>query len=52
VAVFLGWWVYRERFGLREAGAMAVIFGGVALVRRAASMPVQNLRADRATESG
>ena len=49
VAVFLGWWVYRERFGFREAGAMAVIFAGVALVRRAASMPTQNLRADRAT---
>ena len=52
VAVFLGWWVYRERFGLREAGAMAVIFAGVAMVRRAASVPVQNLRADRAAESG
>ena len=52
VAVFLGWWVYRERFGLREAGAMAVIFAGVAMVRRAASLPVQNLRADRAAESG
>jgi len=52
VAVFLGWWVYRERFGFREAGAMAVIFAGVALVRRAASMPTQNLRADRAAESG
>jgi drug/metabolite transporter (DMT)-like permease len=49
VAVFLGWWVYRERFGLREAGAMAVIFAGVAMVRRATSVPVQNLRADRAT---
>ena len=35
VAVFLGWWVYREHFGLREAGAMAVIFAGVAMVRRA-----------------
>ena len=51
VAVFLGWWVYRERFGLREAGAMAVIFAGVAMVRRATSVPVQKLRADRATES-
>jgi drug/metabolite transporter (DMT)-like permease len=49
VAVFLGWWVYRERFGLREAGAMAVIFAGVAMVRRATSLPVQKLRADRAT---
>jgi drug/metabolite transporter (DMT)-like permease len=52
VAVFLGWWVYRERFGLREAGAMAVIFAGVAMVRRATSVPVQNLRADGAAESG
>jgi drug/metabolite transporter (DMT)-like permease len=49
VAVFLGWWVYQEHFGLREAGAMAVIFAGVAMVRRATSMPVQKLRADGAT---
>jgi drug/metabolite transporter (DMT)-like permease len=48
VAVFLGWWVYQEHFGLREAGAMAVIFAGVAMVRRATSMPVQKLRADGA----
>lgn len=51
VAVFLGWWVYRERFGPREAGAMAVIFAGVAMVRRATSVPVQELRADSAAES-
>lgn len=44
VAVFLGWWFFREPFGLREAGAMVVIFAGVAMVRRAASVPVQNLR--------
>lgn len=50
VAVFLGWWFYRERFGWREAGAMAVIFAGVAMVRRAASVPVQELRADGAAE--
>ena len=48
VAVFLGWWVYREQFGWREAGAMAVIFAGVAMVRRATSVPVQKLRADGA----
>ena len=48
VAVFLGWWFYRERFGLREAGAMAVIFAGVAMVRRATSLPVQKLRTDGA----
>jgi drug/metabolite transporter (DMT)-like permease len=52
VAVFLGWWVYREPFGVREAGAMAIIFAGVAMVRRASSVPVQKLRADRAAESG
>ena len=51
VAVFLGWWVYSEPFGLREAGAMAVIFAGVAMVRRASSIPVQKLRADRTAES-
>ena len=48
VAVFLGWWVYREQFGLREAGAMAIIFAGVAMVRRATSVPVKKLRADGA----
>jgi drug/metabolite transporter (DMT)-like permease len=49
VAVFLGWWMYREQFGLREAGAMAIIFAGVAMVRRA-SMPVKKLSADSAAE--
>ena len=34
VAVWLGWLFYRERFGLREAGAMVVIFASVALVKR------------------
>lgn len=34
VAVFLGWLFYREPFGVREAVAMAVIFLGVALVKR------------------
>jgi drug/metabolite transporter (DMT)-like permease len=34
VAVFLGWLVYHERFGLNEAFAMLVIFSGVALVKR------------------
>jgi drug/metabolite transporter (DMT)-like permease len=52
VAVFLGWWFYRERFGLREAGAMAIIFAGVAMVRRATLVPVQKLRADSTAESG
>ncbi len=35
VAVFLGWWFYREPFGLRETAAMIVIFTGVGLVKRA-----------------
>jgi drug/metabolite transporter (DMT)-like permease len=33
VAVALGWLIYREPFGLREASAMAIIFAGVALVK-------------------
>ncbi len=33
VAMWLGWLVYREPFGLREATAMAVIFIGVAIVK-------------------
>lgn len=34
VAVVLGWLFYREAFGLREGLAMAIIFGGVAIVKR------------------
>lgn len=34
VAVFLGWLFYREPFGMRELAAMAIIFTGVALVKR------------------
>ena len=34
VAVTLGWLVYREPFGWREGVAMAVIFAGVAIVKR------------------
>jgi hypothetical protein len=30
----LGWLFYREPFGAREAVAMAIIFTGVALVKR------------------
>jgi len=33
VAVWLGWLVYREPFGVQEAAAMAVIFLGVSLVK-------------------
>ena len=39
VAVTLGWLFYRERFGLREAVAMAIIFAGVAVVKRYSRKP-------------
>lgn len=52
VAVALGWLFYREAFGLRECTAMAVIFLGVAIVKRQQSIAVQKLRAERAAESG
>lgn len=34
VAVFLGWLFYREPFGPRELSGMAIIFAGVAVVKR------------------
>ena len=34
VAVALGWLFYREKFGLREAIAMVVIFASVGVVKR------------------
>jgi drug/metabolite transporter (DMT)-like permease len=34
VAVFLGWLFYREPFGPRELLAMAIIFAGVAVVKK------------------
>jgi drug/metabolite transporter (DMT)-like permease len=34
VAVTLGWLIYREHFGWREAAAMSIIFLGVFLVKR------------------
>ena len=34
VAVFLGWLFYREPFGPREMLAMAIIFAGVAIVKK------------------
>jgi drug/metabolite transporter (DMT)-like permease len=51
VAVTLGWLVYREPFGWRQAVAVVIIFAGVAIVKRV-SVPAQKLRADRAAESG
>jgi drug/metabolite transporter (DMT)-like permease len=40
VAVALGWLFYREPFGTREAMAMAIIFAGVAIVKRYSRHPV------------
>jgi drug/metabolite transporter (DMT)-like permease len=37
VAVLLGWLVYHEPFGTREAIAMLIIFAGVAMVKRAST---------------
>jgi drug/metabolite transporter (DMT)-like permease len=51
VAVALGWLFFREPFGVRECMAMAMIFIGVAIVKRQ-SVAVQKLGADRAAESG
>jgi drug/metabolite transporter (DMT)-like permease len=51
VAVALGWVFFREPFGVRECIAMALIFTGVAIVKRQ-SVAVKKLGADRAAESG
>jgi len=51
VAVIVGWLVYRETFGIREAIAVVVIFAGVAIVKRV-SVPVEKLGPDQAAESG
>jgi drug/metabolite transporter (DMT)-like permease len=40
VAVALGWLFYREPFGRREALAMAIIFAGVAVVKRYSRRPL------------
>ncbi|MEO8097640.1 MAG: EamA family transporter [Acidobacteriota bacterium] len=50
VAVFLGWVWYREAFGWHEAAAMAVIFLGIWMVRRA-SVAVEKLRARSGAEA-
>lgn len=39
VAVTLGWLFYREPFGLKETGAMVIIFAGVAAVKRYSQKP-------------
>jgi len=45
VAVALGWLFYREPFGLRETAAMAIIFAGVAAVKRYSQKPAENVPA-------
>ncbi len=45
VAVILGWLFYREAFGAREAAAMAIIFVGVAIVKRYGSRGKSSARA-------
>lgn len=52
VAVVLGWLILSEPFGLRECAAMAMIFTGVAIVKRQQSVAVQKLGADGAPEGG
>jgi drug/metabolite transporter (DMT)-like permease len=42
VAVLLGWAIFREPFGTREALAMLLIFAGVALVKRFSRRPVRS----------
>jgi drug/metabolite transporter (DMT)-like permease len=51
VAVALGWLFFHEAFGVRECIAMAMIFTGVAIVKRQ-SVAVEKLGANRAAESG
>jgi drug/metabolite transporter (DMT)-like permease len=45
VAVGLGWLVYREPFGVREAIAMAIIFAGVGIVKWQSGRRVELARA-------
>jgi len=54
VAVLLGWLLYQEPVGWREGVAMVIIFTGVAMVKRAHSVPaaVEKLGPDGAAESG
>lgn len=51
VAVLLGWAVYREPFGWREAAAMLVIFGGVAVVKKTSHRAPSAVGARGAEES-
>jgi len=52
VAVLLGWLFFREPFGVHEALGMAIIFGGVAVVKRygRGRLPAQQFGAKSAAE--
>ena len=58
IAVVLGWAVYNEPFGRREAIAMAIIFAGIAIVKRSSahsahsSAAIEKLGPERAAKSG
>jgi drug/metabolite transporter (DMT)-like permease len=43
VAVFLGWLIFREAFGLRGLLSMLIIFAGIGLVRRSESANTRRL---------
>jgi drug/metabolite transporter (DMT)-like permease len=43
VAVFLGWLIFREPFGVRGLVAMLIIFAGIGLVRRSESTNARQL---------
>jgi drug/metabolite transporter (DMT)-like permease len=51
VAVALGWWFYREPFGWPEAVGMAIVFAGVALVKRASHTSAQRPQPPPAEET-
>jgi drug/metabolite transporter (DMT)-like permease len=55
VAVFLGWLVYREAFGLKEMVAMLIIFTGVGIVkwqtgRQSQTVPVKHPSSEEVLE--
>lgn len=52
VAVFLGWIFFREPFGYPEAVAMAIIFVGIALVRRSEAGQMPTASAPASDEIG
>ena len=52
VAVFLGWLLARETVGYREFIAMAIIFAGIALVRRSEAGQAKMVSVPSAEEAG